>query len=25
MLVIRLHKLNQSREDSLHLIGIEKH
>lgn len=25
MLVIRLHKLNQSRADSLHLIGIEKH
>jgi len=24
MLVIRLHKYNQSREDSLHLIGIEK-
>ena len=25
MMVIRLHKLNQKREDSLHLIGIEKH
>ena len=25
LLVIRLHKHNQSREDSLHLIGIEKH
>ncbi len=25
MMVIRLHKYNQSREDSLHLIGIEKH
>ena len=25
MLVIRLHKYNQSRQDSLHLIGIEKH
>lgn len=25
MLMIRLHKHNQSREDSLHLIGIEKH
>lgn len=25
MLVIRLHKHNQSRGDSLHLIGIEKH
>jgi MFS transporter, LPLT family, lysophospholipid transporter len=24
MMVIRLHKYNQSREDSLHLIGIEK-
>ena len=25
LLVIRLHKYNQSREDSLHLIGMEKH
>ncbi len=25
MMVIRLHKYNQSRADSLHLIGIEKH
>ena len=25
MMVIRLHKHNQSREDSMHLIGIEKH
>ena len=25
LLVIRLHKHNQSREDSLHLIGMEKH
>ncbi|OGA31285.1 MAG: lysophospholipid transporter LplT [Betaproteobacteria bacterium RIFCSPLOWO2_12_FULL_62_13b] len=25
LLVIRLHKYNQSRQDSLHLIGIEKH
>ncbi|MEK7361473.1 MAG: lysophospholipid transporter LplT [Pseudomonadota bacterium] len=25
MLVIRLHKYNQSRQDSLHLIGIDKH
>jgi len=25
MMVIRLHKYNQSREDSLHLIGMEKH
>ena len=25
MLVIRLHKNNQKREDSLHLIGIDKH
>jgi MFS family permease len=25
MLVIRLHKRNQRREDSLHLIGMEKH
>ena len=25
VMVIRLHKYNQSREDSLHLIGIEKH
>ncbi len=25
LMVIRLHKHNQSREDSLHLIGIEKH
>ncbi len=25
LLVIRLHKRNQSREDSLHLIGMEKH
>ncbi len=25
LMVMRLHKLNQSREDSLHLIGIEKH
>jgi MFS family permease len=25
LLVIRLHKLNQSREDALHLIGMEKH
>jgi MFS family permease len=25
MMVIRLHKYNQSREDSLHLIGIDKH
>jgi len=25
MLVMRLHKHNQSREDSLHLIGMEKH
>ena len=25
MMVIRLHKYNQGREDSLHLIGIEKH
>ncbi len=25
MMVIRLHKLNQKREDSLHLIGMEKH
>jgi LPLT family lysophospholipid transporter-like MFS transporter len=25
MMVIRLHKYNQSKEDSLHLIGMEKH
>ena len=25
LMVIRLHKRNQSRQDSLHLIGIEKH
>ena len=25
LMVIRLHKYNQSREDSLHLIGMEKH
>ncbi len=25
LLVIRLHKYNQSRQDSLHLIGMEKH
>ena len=25
LLVIRLHKFNQSRQDSLHLIGMEKH
>ncbi len=25
LLVMKLHKYNQSREDSLHLIGIEKH
>jgi len=25
MMVIRLHRNNQKREDSLHLIGMEKH
>jgi len=25
LLVIRLHQYNQSRQDSLHLIGVEKH
>jgi hypothetical protein len=25
LLVIRLHKRNQRKEDSLHLIGMEKH
>jgi len=24
LMVIRLHKFNQSRQDSLHLIGMEK-